>query len=218
MPRPSRAVDQALLASGRALFPQLGCSGMAVRAVAAHAGVSPGMFHYHFASKDGFLRALLQQLYEEMFGRLTGAVSQPGPPLQRLRQALLTLGRFVAGHGPVIGRILADAGRGEAVALEFVRRNVPRHVGLLLGLLAEAEAAGEIAPQPPLLRMSFLMGAIAAPLLVGQRIAELGIAPPALSRLLQPQVLSDDAIAMRIDLALRALAAPAPEGAPHAPT
>ena len=63
MPRPSRAVDEAMLRAGRALLPRLGCRGLTQRALAAHAGVQPGMFHYHFGSKDDFLRALLQQLY-----------------------------------------------------------------------------------------------------------------------------------------------------------
>ena len=52
MPRPSRHLDQALLASGAALYPALGCAGLSVRAVASLAGVTAGMFHYHFESKD----------------------------------------------------------------------------------------------------------------------------------------------------------------------
>ena len=61
MPRPSQNIDEALLRSGLALLPRLGCSGLSVRRVAEHAGVNPAMFHYHFQSKAVFLRSVLQQ-------------------------------------------------------------------------------------------------------------------------------------------------------------
>ena len=70
MARPSQGIDQALLRSGRELFATSGCDGLSLRALAEHAGVNLGMFHYHFKTKDNFLRALLQQLYEEVFARI----------------------------------------------------------------------------------------------------------------------------------------------------
>jgi len=208
MPRPSRQLDQALLASGRTLYPQLGAAALSVRALAEHAGVNAGMFHYHFESKDAFLRTLLQQLYEEMFAELSEQISLPGAPLQRLRQALAVLGRFLRTHGAVIGRIWADAGQGEPVAREFMQANAPRHLGLLLALFDEAERAGDIQPMPPMQRFTFVMGAVAAPVLVAARVAELGIAPKPLRPLIEPQVLSDAAILARADLALAALRTP----------
>ena len=51
-------------------FPRLGCAGLSVRALAEHAGANLGMFHYHFKTKDNFLRTLLQQLLREMFAAL----------------------------------------------------------------------------------------------------------------------------------------------------
>lgn len=208
MPRPSRQLDQALLASGRVLYPQLGAAALSVRALAEHAGVNAGMFHYHFESKDSFLRTLLQQLYEEMFVELSAQATLPGAPMQRLRQVLVAIGRFLRTHGEVVGRIWADAGQGEPVAREFLQANAPRHAGLLMALFDEAERAGEIVPMPPLQRMTFVMGAVAAPVLVAQRIAALGVAPKPLQPMLEPQVLSDAAIRARADLALAALRIP----------
>jgi AcrR family transcriptional regulator len=60
MARLSRNIDQALLRAGRELFPRVGCGGLSVRALAEHADVNVGMFHYHFKTKDKFLDALLQ--------------------------------------------------------------------------------------------------------------------------------------------------------------
>ncbi len=91
MPRPSQQIDQALLASGRELLPALGCAGLSVRAVAAHAGVAPGMFHYHFGSKREFLRTLLSGLYEEMFSALAAtSVSNTRHIEEQIRNERLT--------------------------------------------------------------------------------------------------------------------------------
>ena len=205
MPRPGRNIAQALLASGRTLYPERGSAGLSVRVLAEHAGVQPGMFHYHFASKEAFLRELLQQFYEEMFGSLSEAAQHVGSPVQRLRAALLFFARFVREHQAVLGRLFADASGGDPVCAEFVRANAPRHLKLLLKLMQEAEAAGEIAPLPALQRFVFTMGAIAMPLVLVPRIAALEVAPAVVRRQMKKQVTSDEAIAQRVDLALSAL-------------
>ena len=205
MARPSRQIDQALLASGAALYPQCGCGGLSVRAVAAHAGASPGMFHYHFESKDAFVREVLQRFYEDLFSQIALPARQAGEPLQRLRQVLLALGRLLRQHALVLRRVLADAEAGHAVAVDFLRRNMPRHVKLLLQLLAEAEAAGQIAPRPPLLRLTFVLGAVAMPVRAASMLKEQGLLPALARPMVVPQVLSDEAIAQRAEMALKAL-------------
>ena len=205
MSRPSQGIDQALLRSGLALLPQLGCSGLSVRRVAEHAGVNPAMFHYHFGSKAGFLRTLLQQLYEHLFAQLSEGASRQGPALERLHDALVALARFVRDHRALAGRLAIDAASGETVVHDFVRANAPRHLGLLLQLMAEAETDGSLAPALPMQRFVFVMGAVIAPLLVAPGVAALKVAPQFIGQQLQEQVLSDEAIEQRVKLALAAL-------------
>jgi len=207
MPRPSTQADQAMLASGRALFASSGCAGLSVRKVAEHAGVRPGLFHYHFDSKDAFLQAVLQDVYEDAYAPLSAAAAAPGPAVERLRSVLVLLGRFLLEQAPVIGRIAIDVAQGEGPAVAFVRTNAPRHLALLTGLMDEAEREGALAPMPALLRMSFVMGAVAAPLVVGRGLQALQPSHPLISGRLAPDVLSAQAIATRIDLALSALRA-----------
>jgi len=212
VPRPSQQLDQALLRSGRALYPVLGCAGLSQRRLAEHAGISPGMFHYHFASKDVFLRALLQQLYEEMYGPLAENAGSDGPPLDRLQRALFGIARFVREHRPLLARLALDAAGGQAVAQQFMRDNAPRHLAVLLQLLKEAERAGQLRPlRHPLQRMAVLMGTVVAPLMMAPAVSALGIPLPGPS--VETQVCSDAAISARIELALAALRseAPAPE-------
>ncbi|KAB0576822.1 TetR/AcrR family transcriptional regulator [Ideonella dechloratans] len=212
MARPSQAVDQALIASALALYPQCGCAGLSLRKVAEHAGTQPAMVHYHFGGKPAFLRAVLQQLYEQMFAALNVHGRGEERPRDRLRGALLTLGRFLRQHRAVAARLALDAAQGEPVVHDFLRANAPRHLGLLLALLQEAQGAGELQALPPLQAFTFLMGAVNAPTLIATGALQLGVAPALLGELLDQQVLSDEALVQRVDLALAALG-PSPRAA-----
>ena len=205
MPRRSQHLDRALLASGRALYPGSGCAGLSVRALAEHAGVNQAMFHYHFKNKDAFLRALLQQMYDEMFSGLQHDAVQQGPAIERLRHALRGLARFVRDHRPVIARVWSDAAAGQPVAREFMRANAPRHVGLLMQLLQQAEREGAVIELPPLQRFTFVMGAVVAPLVIVPGVIAMGITPGLPLADVQAQALGDGAIDQRIELALAAL-------------
>jgi AcrR family transcriptional regulator len=206
MPRPSQDQDQALLAAGAALYPALGCAGLSVRRVADAAGVNPGMVHYHFGSKDGFLRALLQRHYEEMFSALSLNSQGEADVMERLAAALLGVARFVREHRPLIARVWADAQGGQAVAQDFLRANAPRHLGVLLALMQEAESTGRLPTQPLLTRFSFLMGAVVAPLILAGGMQSIDAVPPALVAAVDDQVLSDAALARRVEWALLGLA------------
>jgi AcrR family transcriptional regulator len=208
MPRPSQQIDQALLASARELFPAAGCAGLSVRAVAAHAGVAPGMFHYHFGSKEHFLRTLLADLYEAMFASLSQQAALPATPVERLRSTLGALARFARTNRQLLARLWLDAMNGEVVARDFFRDNAPRHIGLLLKLLAEGQAAGALRPMPPLQGFAFVMGAVPMPMIFAAGLIDAGVAPPGGKAAFDAQVMGDEAIEARIELALGALAAP----------
>jgi len=210
MPRPSQQIDQALLASARALFPAVGCAGLSVRAVAEHAGVAPGMFHYHFGSKERFLRTLLAGVYEEMFGSLAAEAALPAEPVDRLRAALGLLARFARANRQLLARLWLDAMAGEPVARDFFRDNAPRHIGLLLQLLGAGQAAGALRAMPPLQGLVFLMGTVPMPMIFVAGLIDAGLTPPGGKAAFDAQVMSDEAIAARIELALAALAAPKP--------
>src|SRR4051812_47483173 len=147
-PRPSRNLDRALLAAGRALYPTRGCAGLTVREVADAAGVNLGMFHYHFKSREAFLRALLQSVYEEMFAELVARAQQVPrgefDAVQVLRGALQFMGRFVRANRALLSRILADALCNDPIAVEFLGRNLPRHLTVLMQLIEAGQKEGAI--------------------------------------------------------------------------
>jgi AcrR family transcriptional regulator len=205
--RPSQRIDEALLASGRELYPRLG-GALSLRALTEHAGANLGMFHYHFKTKQNFLRTLLQRQYEQMFAALSAQVRHDGPAVDRLRGALWTLGRFARENRAVLMRVWTDAVVGDPVATEFMCRNMPRHLGVLLALLDEAEREGAVRALPPMQRFVFLMGAVAMPIVFAAGLVEVVFEPTVLRQQFEPQVMSDAAIRERVELALDALQAP----------
>jgi AcrR family transcriptional regulator len=207
MPRPSRNLDQVLLAAGRELLPERGCAGLAVREVAERAGVNLGMFHYHFRTREAFLRAVLQQAYEEMFATLTLEAKADAEPVEGLRAALRVLGRFLRDNRPLLARVLADAMVGEACAREFVRDNLPRHVAVLRRYFLAGRRRGVLRPLAFDQALGFLAGALAMPILAGGAIASSGLVAEPRRRALERGLLGNAAIDERIDLALEALAA-----------
>lgn len=205
MPRPSKDIDQALLRAGRELYPERGCAGLAVRAVAEHAGVNLGMLHYHFRTKENFLRAVLQQMYEEMFEQLSLEAAHDAGARERLRAALIALADFLRTNRRSVARVWIDAMAGEAVARDFMRHNAPRHLGLLAALLEAAQREGSLRELPPLQRLVTLLGAVALPIVFVAGVVDAGVEPGPLRQAFEAEVLSDAAIAQRVDLLLDAL-------------
>ncbi len=105
---------------------------------------------------------------------------------------------------------MADALSGEVVARDFMRDNLPRHLGLIQALLAEGQRRGLVRAMAPRQALAFCAGAIGSPILLGGAIADSGALPRTASRALAEDVLSEEAIDERIELALAALAAARP--------
>ena len=204
MTRPSRNVDRLLLRAGRELFPETGAARLSIRKVALRAGVNPGMFHYHFGAKDLFVRQVLQELYDEMFANLELAASARSPR-DALSAALNVLGRFARDNARLLRRLIADALSGDPLAREFLRANMPRHIGVLLSLIRSGQRAGQLRSMAPAQALVFLAGSVAAPMVIGGVLADHDLVPGVAAGL--PALIGTDAaIAERVDCALAGLA------------
>jgi hypothetical protein len=76
---------------------------------------------------------------------------------------------------------------------------------LILSLILQAIQDKELADIAPMQAFSFLMGSIAAPMLIAPRVMQLGFAPDFFQEQMKETVLSDAGIAERVDRALFAL-------------
>jgi AcrR family transcriptional regulator len=206
MARPSQNIDRRLLDAGIELLPQTGCRGLSARKLAEHAGVNLGMFHYHFKTRENFIRTLLGHVYEQMFSMLVLRAREDASPVQKLRNALLVLAQFGRKHRLLLQRIFGDALAGESVAVEFLQTNVPRHLAVLANLIGEAQRAGELVTVPLPQAVAFLAGSVMAPVLLGAAAIESGMLPATAGAIVERDVLSKKAVEQRIEFALRGLA------------
>jgi len=219
-PRPSRNLDRALLAAGRALFPTRGCSGLAIREVADAAGVNLGMFHYHFKSREAYLRALLQSVYEDMFAELSLRAQrlaqdvEGATTVEVLRAALQFMGRFVRANRPILTRVISDTLSNDPIAAEFMARNMPRHLGLMLAIIEAGQKDGSFKPLPAPQLLGFCAGSLAMPILFGGALAERTAGSPH-AKLVEAALLTDAALDQRIELALGAITNPIPTARPR---
>lgn len=203
--RPSRNIDELLLKAGRELLPQIGSRALSIRKLAARAGVNLGMFHYHFKTKENFVRALLQQIYEEMFSGLTFESRRSQLPHESLCAAMNLIARFMRDNRRLLVQTLGDALQGDAVARDFLRSNLPRHLAVIASLIAAGQAAGTLKQMPLPQAFGFMAGAVGAPILAGTAFAQGGFLPEELLEGFAQTLLSDAAIAQRVDLAICAL-------------
>ena len=207
MTRPSRNIDQVLIATAREMLPDTGCHGFSIRQLTDRAGVNLGMFHYHFKTREQFLSQVLHEVYQEMFAPLSFQAKADRPLLENLRAALTVLGTFVRDNRRLLRRLMADAMSNEAIALEFFRQHFPLHLSVLAELVVTGQQANLLRKIPPLQAITFLASAVAMPNIFASIFTEHGNIPPQMVDRLNQDVLSDAAIAQRVDMALRGLSA-----------
>jgi AcrR family transcriptional regulator len=206
MPRPSRNVDELLIRAAHQLLPQTGVRGLSLRRVAEHAGVNLGMFHYHFKTKDVFIRAVLEDTYNDMFAKFSLKAKSGATAVDNLGACLTVLARFCRDNRELIVRLMGDALAGEVVAVEFMQNNIPRHLGVIAGLIAQAQKEGALKPLPVQQALAFVMGAVADPIFAGTAVINTGHLPAPLRKGFEIFVFTDAAIGERIDMALAGMA------------
>ncbi len=135
-PRPPAGDNRArLIAAGYTILSEKGVDAATVKEIARLAEVSPGLFHYYFASKDELLLAVMweaglrfrDQIAEDLQASITAhgdaraadlvtahALGHKDPAWFRLRYELFALGLRNATFLPEIGKYLATTRRGMA--------------------------------------------------------------------------------------------------------
>lgn len=207
MARPSKNTDLKLIEAGRRLLPQTGVSDLSLRQVAEEAKVNLGMFHYHFGSKDEFVRQVLQQIYEELFIQLEREFTEGATlrkPLERLRSLLLILGRFAFQNRLMLASIIRDILGGEKVVREFLIENFPRHISLMHQAVVDCQSRGLIRED---LKVPQILVLCASSLVASSVMATAldRVNPDLLKGAVREEFFSEELIEARIDFILRGL-------------
>jgi len=207
MARPSSDTDLKLKAAGRKLLQEKGITGLSVREACRLAGVNTGMFHYHFGSKQEFLKAVLKEMYAEFMYNFKAGVSAAGTPRDRLKAALIEVGRFARGMRQIAPMLFADLAHGKKEAFAFLSGNFTEHVKYIAALAEECRPASALKGHSvpflimgtlPVMVFPMLMGAV----LERNGVKDLGGMP---LQKLREEIFSDEGIAERAEMALRGI-------------
>ncbi|UPT74727.1 MAG: TetR family transcriptional regulator [Elusimicrobiota bacterium] len=210
MSRPKGDAGKRLLDAARALAREKGCAGISVRDICRRAKVNTGLFHYHFKSRRAFVERIMEDTYADFFSRLTVSADGPGTAAERLRRTLRAIALFSRENRRLYAGMLRDALNGDTQTARFAASHFPRHIPIILGLVAEGCRAGEFRDLPEPMAMSYMMGVLSTPILVVTLLEDHGAKRP-LGRSMADfadQLLSDRAIETRVDMILAGLARP----------
>lgn len=205
MPRPSRKTDERLIKAAQDLMKSSSLSQLNLREVAGKAAVNLGMFHYHFKTKDQFIKAVLKDTYERFFETFSLKVDSEKEPLQKLRQALVTLAHFSQENRHLILSLLQDALNREPTAKDFAKQLMSKHSQVIVGLLTQCQAQGLLQRAPLPMLMSYIMPAATGEGMVLGIMEHVG-AEPAMIEHFKKTAFTEEAIARRVDWVLAGLA------------
>lgn len=194
-----------LLRSGLRQARRSGVRSITVRGICQQSGANLGTFVYHFGSRDAFVAEVIERWYAPLLESLASTVDREAPPLDRLRTLVLQMADWAAENRRFITHVLVDAARGEPAAVQFVRSLAGRHPMLILRVIGEAQAARALPPGEPINVLLFLMGAIALPMLLAERLAEARLGPAELARTLSRYAHEREFREQRLDWALAGL-------------
>ncbi len=123
---------QQLVALGVAALADRPLEAVTVEDLAAQAGVSPGLVHYYFGSRQGLHSAIVRTARDAM---LHATAPRPElPPRERLRDTLARFVEFVRDHDATFYSLVRGAASGD----EEVRATVQHARDVLAGHLRDA--------------------------------------------------------------------------------
>lgn len=155
MPRSSQAKEKVERAAIE-LFAANGVDGASIGEVAALAGVSQGALYRHYPSKEDLARTLFATAYRRIGAELTGICDREGGIAARIG---LMVGHFcrLYDSDPALFRFLLLTQHSFLPQLEEAPNEPP---SVIARAIAEAIAAGELAPIEPALGAAVIMGVV----------------------------------------------------------
>ena len=161
---------QLLLEQGLRLCREKGLRGIKVRELAASAGVNLGSFVYHFGNREQFLDELVELWYAPLFATLSQVTHDHSADTAygRLEAVLDQLITLLADNAAMASQLLSDTLAGEPAAQRFALKMPWRHPKLIMDLICQAQAQGEIVAEGPRHLLLFIIMALGMPMLIAK--------------------------------------------------
>lgn len=194
--------SQQFIRAAERLYPQLGYQKLSVRALAAQAQLSSGLFHHLFANKDDFMAQVFAQHFQRAFGWLAPEFAADAPPLERLRRLYFQAALSLRAEVPWITRMLIDSADNVATAQQSMQDLVLREFHIVRQMVREI--APQLSNEQAMLAISQMQTSILLPILAANTFSRIRVVPDELRRPILQQ-LTDEALAQRVDWMIKAL-------------
>ncbi|HBA62219.1 MAG TPA: hypothetical protein DCZ92_15670 [Elusimicrobia bacterium] len=207
MARPPSGTDIKLKAAGRKLLQENGITGLSVRETCRLAGVNTGMFHYYFGSKEEFLKEVLKEIYADFMLNFKTGVSVAGTPRDKLKAALVEIGKFALAVRKAAPMLLSDVIHGKKEAFEFIRGNFTEHVSHIVALAAQCRPRSAVSGHSIPFMVLTLLPVMVFPIIISGILDRNGIKKLKDQDVeeLRGELFSDAGIAERAEIALRGI-------------
>jgi AcrR family transcriptional regulator len=149
-----------ILEAAANIFSERGFHATSMQDIAAAVCLQKASLYHHFASKQEILLALLDRALDLLIERLEKVISQPLPPEQKLRQAMLSYLETVATYQSLSAVLLLEH---RSLEPELRARHVPRRdrfEHLWRELIEDGKEAGVFYCQDPSLAGRALLGVL----------------------------------------------------------
>lgn len=142
-------IPRRLAAAGRELFSRQGYNATGIQQITDLAGVPKGSFYNHYASKEAFAAAIVEQygaMLRDSWAALMAAA--PPQPLAAIRYAFAQMiayhGRAKSRAGCLIGNFAAEMAEASPLCREQMAAAMSAWRERLADLIRRAQAAGEV--------------------------------------------------------------------------
>ena len=194
--------SQQFIRAAERLYPQLGYQKLSVRALAAQAQLSSGLFHHLFANKDDFMAQVFAQHFQRAFGWLAPEFAADAPPMERLRRLYFQAALSLRNEVPWITRMMIDSADNVATAQQSMQDLVLREFHIVREMVREI--APQLSDEQAMQAISQMQTSILLPILAANTFSRIGVMPDELRRPILQQ-LTDEALAQRVDWMIKAL-------------
>lgn len=133
-----------ILAAAERLFAERGLTGVAIRELAAEAGVNGAMIHYYFGNKDGLYDAVLENAASTVRSLIADATGGDASVEQRLTSFVGAYAEYILSH-PNLARILSrEMLSGGQRFMNLIQKYAPTNYGMLREAMSEGVRRGEM--------------------------------------------------------------------------
>ena len=175
MARPRSSIRSDILAAARAAFASDGFDGASVRTIARAARTSGAMVLYHFETKDGLFRAVVDDVYDGFLADLQAVAAAEPDPVARLRAMLERMGRVTADERVVFTIVAREATVQSDRMRYLLGRFLSGHGALLSEALAQGAASGALRPVPLPLSVPLVVAPIVVSNVVAHALSAFGL-------------------------------------------